>query len=169
MSLRNFLDDAQESLFRFESLQYYEIEEEKEFFQDYLKTGKIDIVVLKNWHEFITRKMSQGVIMERIRLVNLPLTDYTKCEIMVYLENIKHGEDIRIITEKEFNSFDIEQKDFWLTDDKIVIKMNYNLKGEYLGSDLAFDNDIKKYVNYKKLLINNSVLCKRFCKTKHLK
>ncbi len=94
--------------------------------------------------------------MERVRLVAEPLTEYAKNELIVHKKSKTFGDDIRIIKEKTFNTLNIKKEDFWLVDEKLVLKMNYSIIGEYLGFDII-ENDMDSYIKTKNLLLRSSV------------
>lgn len=57
--------------------------------------------------------------------------------------------------ENIFNTLHITREDFWLIDNKIVLKMNYSIGGEYKGFEVV-ENSISNYIEIKDLLIRNS-------------
>jgi hypothetical protein len=132
-------------VFRFESLQKYEVEDE-----DMSDEG------MREWWDFIIQKSGEGTLMQRVRLVIEPLTDYTRTELEIHKKSKDAGDDIRIIKGDIFNTLNINQEDFWLIDNKIVLKMNYSIHGEYTGFEVI-ESNIDKYLETKNLLIKNSI------------
>ena len=63
MDLYKYLRSANKSLFRFESLQEYKVDD------DGIEDGG-----MKEWWDFIALKTKSDVVMERVRLVIEPLT-----------------------------------------------------------------------------------------------
>jgi hypothetical protein len=145
MDLYQYLQSAKKSLFRFETLQEYKVEGDG-----------IDDDGMKEWWDFITLKTKSGVKMERVRLVIEPLTEYTKNELIVHKKSKTFGDDIRLMKEDSFRSLNINQEDFWLVDDVIVLKMNYGTGGEYLGFNVI-ESDVDHYIAIKNRLIENSI------------
>ncbi len=146
MELFDYLKSANKSLFRFESLQTYNVEGEDISDPD---EG------MEDWWDFIASKTKAGVTMQRVRLVTQPLTDYTKMELEVHKKSKTFGDDIRIIDEEKFKSLQIKQQDFWLIDDSVCLTMNYSASGEYLG--FTIENDVETYLKIKSSLLENSV------------
>lgn len=144
MDLYQYLQSANKSLFRFETLQEYKVDGDD-----------INDENMKEWWGFITSKTKQGVQMERVRLIVEPLTKYTEKELLLHKKSKTFGDDIRIIKEENFTSLNIEMKDFWLVDEKIVLRMNYSKDGEYLSFDII-ENDVDYYIKTKNLLLINS-------------
>lgn len=144
MDLYQHLQSAQKSLFRFETLQDYNVGDDG-----------FDDQGMKDWWDFITLKTKSGVKMERVKLVIEPLTEYTKSELIVHAKSKTFGDDIKTINEITFNKLSIPQEDFWLIDERLVLIMKYSESGEYLGFDIE-ESDIKKYITTKDILIKHS-------------
>jgi IMP cyclohydrolase len=132
MDLFEYLQSAAKSLFRWEALQEYRVDGDED---------------MTDWWDFIEGKIKTGVVMQRVRLIKLPLTDYTKKEIETHKLSAQKGDDIRYIfgtNQKEVHKF----QDFWMIDDKIVLLMQYSPEGEYKGFDIL-EGDIEEYINFK--------------------
>ncbi len=144
MDLYQYLQSAQKSLFRFETLQDYNVGDDG-----------LDDQGMKDWWDFIASKTNSEVKMERVRLIIEPLTEYTKRELIVHAKSKTFGDDIRTINEVTFNKLSIPLEDFWLIDEKLALIMKYSESGEYLGFDIE-ESDIKKYITTKDILIKHS-------------
>ena len=160
MDLDKWLDSAKKSIFRFEFLQEYKIKDEEDFDkrmdEQFLKTGEVDMSLMKEWHDFIRSKTSSGVEMRWVRLVVIPINFYTKLSLHIYRKRLEFGIDIMVITQENFDKLNIKVNDFYLIDDENVLLMNYDDKKDFLG--VTLDNkSLKKYLGYKKLLLENSV------------
>lgn len=141
MELMEYFEEAQKSLFRWEALQEYRVE------------GDDDPKELQEWWHFIENKTKNGVVMQRVRLVAYPLTDYTKKEIEVHKQSAKRGDDIRYVLEDDM--YDLEHMpDFWIVDNKTVLMMKYDMNGVYEGFNVA--KNIQKYLDFKKMVYSRS-------------
>lgn len=156
MDLQSYLASAKISLFRFEQLQDYDVANEKESIVYFKATGEVKDEIMKDWWEFIKSKTKSGVVMQRVRLVVEPYTDYTKMELVLHKKTSEHGDDIRIISEPDFKSLNIQLPDFWLIDMSLVLIMEYNSFGEYRGFKVQTDN-IKVFIDAKELLCKQSI------------
>ncbi len=145
MDLYQYLQSSKISLFRFESLQDYKVDGDG-----------IDDEGMKEWWDFIASKTENSVVMERVRLITEPLTEYTKNELVVHKKSKNFGDNIKIIKEEIFNTLNLKQEDFWLVDERVALKMKYSANGEYLGFDVI-ENDIDYYIKIKNLLLKNSI------------
>lgn len=76
----------------------------------------------------------QGVIVHRVHVIDLPLTDYLEYELAAYAENIRAGEQVFIAVRAWHPLLAILTQDFTLFDPgtagQAVTWMHYNPRGE---------------------------------------
>ena len=160
MDLGKELDNSTNEIFRFEALQEYfsdgSDELENEIKRQWKETSKIDMDLMKEWHDFIKKKHKKGVKFIWVRLVEFPLNDYTKLELYVFKKRVGYGIDIRVISKDKFEELKIDDKDFYLIDGKKVLLMNYGESNEYLGCESG-NEEIETYKKHSALLIANSM------------
>lgn len=158
MNLMDELEKSNKEIFRFEALQEYfsdgSNEVGNEINRQWRETGEIDMNLMKKWHEFIKKKVQNGVKFIWIRLVEFPLNEYTKSGLYIYKKRLEFGIDIRIITKEKFDKLGIDVKDFYFLDGKAIV-MNYGKSNEFIDCELS--EDTEKYREAKELLIKNSV------------
>jgi len=130
MELMDYLESARESLFRWEALQEYRVDDEDD---------------MDDWWSFLQKKSASGVVLQRVRMIRFPLNDYTKKELHVHAMSNMHGDDIRVIEDLEVRDC---LQDFWLVDDAVVISMKYGNGGEYLGFEVS-TVDIDTYRSFR--------------------
>lgn len=85
------------SWFRLETLQAYAVAEEREEYDAFLRTGRLDSPGDEEWQAMIRRHIGAGRTLQRVHVVEEPLSDYMRYEIAGYLRNQEAGEDIRLI------------------------------------------------------------------------
>ena len=144
--------------FRLELLQKYDVDEEKESLNEFLKTGKVlENKSNRDWANIIKNSLKRGAKMERVHIIKTPLSDYLKYEIEAYKLNIKAGEKISFVLKGDFDKVNkrIINQDFWLFDDKIVLTMNYNSHGKFKGFTELTKN-INKFIKFKNELLLKS-------------
>lgn len=153
MNLMDYLQSAKVSLFRWEALQYYSSDKESlEFFQT---TGGINRERMNGWWQFLALKKQEGVVLQRVRLVSHPMTQYVEMELLIHKESAKFGDEIFVIEKDELEKSSIQLPDFWIVDDKIVLTMKYGESGDWEGFDVV-DGDIQKYSDFKSFLLQES-------------
>ncbi len=164
MKMETFFNNFKKYAFRLEILQEYNVDEEKEDFVIFLRTGKVNKKINNRWHKIITAAKKRGAVIKRVHVVELPLSDYLKYEIQHYKLNCDKGEEIFIILKDEFENLKSKiNYDFWMFDDEIVLKINYDSKGRFLGFD-EIKNDIHCFKELKNNLLHKAIKLKEFIK-----
>lgn len=156
------LDEAfssfKKSAKRLELLQEYHIEDggEWEFFQKFQNGENCPLFEeLVEWNKMLSTWKSEGKTIERVRLIESPITDYLKYEIYTaYLPSEFAGQKVNFVSREEFDKLNKNNlnKDFWIFDDKYVFEMIYDEKGAFLDAKLVEGSAQKKlYENLKKV------------------
>src|SRR6266481_2023346 len=153
MDFSEYLQSAKASLFRFEYLQEFHMSEEQEVFRTYSTTGIVEIrPIMQDWWNFLEMKHRDGVHTQRVRLIRFPISKYLEWELYIHRQTIKHGDDIRSLTEDLLMPELEDLGDFWVIDDTIALKMNYDSTGKYLGFEKV---DVEPYIKAKEYLLRN--------------
>lgn len=136
------------SWFRLETLQAYDVEEEHESFAEFLRTGRLDSPGDVEWRGMIAGHVAAGRSLQRVHVVEEPLTDYVRYEIAEYVRNHEAGEDIRLlpVPAGEWPEGPPQGTDFWLLDDgqpsQSAWAMAYDDEGRFLGVEEVQDPDL---------------------------
>jgi hypothetical protein len=165
MNYDSYIKKAKKSIFRFEGLQDYSAEDGEDLINDYIKTGKLSFHPSDTkWWQYIRQKNQNGVITHRVRLVVIPMSNYTKWELAWLREVAEYsGEDVRVIEQAGFDKiFDKSLPDFYIVDDLYAFPMKYGPKGKFLGDEIVKDDELIKYLDYKKKLLAYSVPIKQW-------
>lgn len=140
--------DLTTSWFRLETLQVYNVDSEREQYQEFLRTGqRSDTSDGTEWREMIARHVAAGRSLRRVHVVEEPLTDYLRFEIAAYAFNHAAGEDIGLIpvSRGEWPEGLRRKTDFWLIDDgqpsETAWAMDYDDEGHWLGVELVQDTE----------------------------
>lgn len=152
------------SWFRLETLQTYDVEVEHESFAEFLRTGRLDSPGDVEWRAMIRRHVAAGRTLQRVHVVEEPLTDYVRYEIAEYVRNHEAGEDIRLlpVPAGEWSEDLPRATDFWLLDDQrpseTAWAMQYDDAGHWLGVEQVHDADlIDTYRKWRDTAIAHSV------------
>ncbi|WP_406023806.1 hypothetical protein OH802_28980 [Nocardioides sp. NBC_00850] len=136
------------SWFRLETLQAYDVEEEHESFAEFLRTGRLDSPGDVKWREMISGHVDAGRSLQRVHVIEEPLTDYVRYEIAEYVRNREAGEDIRLlpVPAGDWPEGLPQGTDFWLLDDgqssQSAWAMAYDNEGRFLGVEEVQDPDL---------------------------
>jgi len=151
------------SIFRLEMLQNYSVEYEKENWRNF-KLGKSPELneSMAEWCEIVQSAKARNCAFERVRVIDLPISDYIKFECQwAYNYTIPAGENITVIENseelKEFlQSTNLTILDFWLFSDNECYFMLYDLFGKFIGAAKNQKN-IKEYVAIKDKCLEKSI------------
>lgn len=153
MNLTEFdawFDRFERSVFRLETLQRYAVSGEDERLRAFREgTPRPERSVRNNpWLRRIALTTVAGKRWQRVHIVEHPLTEYLRYELVSYVESAATGEDIRIADLAAHPDLAPLNEDFWLFDDDTegayALLMRYDDEGHFLGYDHTTDPDILK-------------------------
>lgn len=134
--------------FRFECLPEYRVSSEVPAIDRYRSGRSRPEDFNSDWSEILVSAKKRDAVIERVRLLPVPMTEYFKFEYAWgYKYNSALGEKIGIINPSET---DITSKlgiflDFWLFDSKKVFLMSYDYIGRFLGVLECHSSDVAKF------------------------
>jgi hypothetical protein len=116
---------------RIETLDLYQVEEEKDNFTSYLAGAPLPPGGNADWASNIRACVTEGKYMGRVHVIPHALTPYLQFEIdWYYAVNGAAGEDIRFIFREDVP--DLVYTDTWLFDDETVLDLSYDPQGRLL-------------------------------------
>ncbi|MBT2488118.1 hypothetical protein J7E96_06165 [Streptomyces sp. ISL-96] len=140
-------DTFERTAFRLETLDEYDVEEEREEIARFLAGEGMGPEWTDNpWVRSMTDK---GKHVARVHVLQSPLTDYLRYELAAYPGNIKAGESIGIIDQTEQPVTGLPDHDFWLFDDTAVYRMHYTEAGAFIGGELLPPERLPEYQEYR--------------------
>ncbi|WP_372408890.1 DUF6879 family protein [Streptomyces luteireticuli] len=141
--------------FRLETLEEYDIEEEREEIARFIAGEDMGPEWADNpWVRSMTDK---GKHVSRVHVLRSPLTDYLRYELAAYPGNIKAGEEIGIVDLSEQTVTGLPDHDFWLFDDRDVYRMHYTEAGAFVGAELLPADRLPEYEGYRDQAITAAV------------
>src|SRR5712692_3371864 len=131
------------SAFRLETLPRYRVGGEDESIARFLAGEEPPPNERKGaWTDLIRSNMAAGKRMHRVHLIRGPLTDYLRWEIeWGYPPNVEAGEEIGILHVQDSDLPELGTEDFWLFDDELAVRMDYDSEGHWLGAAPLTDPD----------------------------
>ncbi|HUV42332.1 MAG TPA: hypothetical protein VMY36_00240 [Patescibacteria group bacterium] len=131
------------SALRVETLPVYHIEGgEWEEFQHYKEGIPTADSRHRAWIEDVRAWTRSGKEIKRIRVIPPTLAEYLRYELdWCFPQNWLAGEIIKAVSQRTYEQLvTAETKgDFWIFDQKHVLKMEYDKEGRYLGENLVSD------------------------------
>lgn len=128
-------ENVNQSWFRLETLQLYSVGYEDEGQAQFQRTGQVDETPTA-WQRMIRKHTEAGRRLQRVHIIEEPLTDYLRYELAIYALNHRAGEDIRLIPAPagRWPERLPRATDFWLFDDREVWDMHYDNAGRFLAA-----------------------------------
>ena len=149
--MQNYFNSFKKNAFRVETLQRYDVSEEQDAYNYFLWNWKLPEWICDDWCNIIKQAKARWATMQRVHLIQFPISQYLSFELEEYKNNIKAWEEIFYIP---FEKCPINiESDYWIFDDKIVLKMNYDNDGAFLNFEEI--KDVKPYLEIKKYLLKN--------------
>ena len=129
------------SAFRIEARDRYDVDDEREEFATFLEGKDLRTRTAETdpWLALVAAGKAAGRVIERVRIVGEPLTDYTRFEFAGYRDNIAAGEKVRVVPRTALEDTDQAwaSEDFWIFDERLVVVLHYDGDGRFLGADQA--------------------------------
>jgi len=155
--------DFKISAYRVETLPVYHIEGgEWEEFEQYRNGIPIEGFANQDWINELTIWKNSNKEIKRFRVIPPMLNEYLCYEFeWCYPRNWIAGEIIKVVDQKTYEKLIIPETegDFWMFDEKYVLKMEYDIKGYYIGERIISEQDaVSKYSESLSRLEQKSVL-----------
>lgn len=163
MTPAELFETIQESAFRLETLQFYELAEDEPRRQAFREGRPLPPRPGKTESMRLVRKaVASGKRVRRVHVVDLPLSEYIRYELAVYPENIAAGEDVRITPRTGHPGLRELSTDFWLfdaeTDKPAVVWFRYSPGGQILGRDFSDrTDDVRQACEQRDLAVAHSL------------
>lgn len=142
--LIRLMDASQKSAFRLEQLPQYLVPAEDQDLADW-RAGTLKTRTPENdaWLAELQEITTRGIRWYRVRVLDYPLCDYSRFELIGHRENDAAGQETLVADRAEHAELADLHQDFWLLDDEIAVRMIYDDEGHYLHPER--DDDVDKY------------------------
>ncbi|MFE4373906.1 DUF6879 family protein [Streptomyces sp. NPDC056835] len=125
--------------FRLEVRDRYDADYENESLRKFLAQEKDDLPWMQDWLTMIRDATSKGRRFTRVRVVSLPLTDYSRFGVWCSQFTNGAGEDIRYLTRDQANAENLPNHDYWLFDSNKLVRMHFDDSDAFLGGEVIED------------------------------
>lgn len=129
------------TVIRIETLQQYTVDEETQRIRAFLRGDPRPerSVRTSSWLARIATSTVAGKSWRRVHVVDVPLSDYLRYELVGYIESQACGEEIRIVERAPELAAAQAMGDFWLFDadspEAFAVEMHYGQEGRWLGAE----------------------------------
>jgi hypothetical protein len=115
----------------------YKSDNEAEALMQFVTGEPVDMAWFQNWLTMISRATEAGKRFSRVRVVTVPLTDYSRFGIFCSQYTNAAGEDIRYLVRDQ--AADLPDYDYWLFDSRLLVRMHFAPDETFLGGEVIDD------------------------------
>lgn len=153
--IARIFEQSTQSAFRLETLPQYLVPQEEDALAAW-RAGdrRLDTPETSPWLARIKASTDRGYRWYRVHVLDYPLTAYSEWELHGYQANVAAGEEVFVADRSEAPVLDELREDFWLLDDRVVIRMIYDADGRFLRPELA--DDIAPYLEMRSNALRHS-------------
>jgi hypothetical protein len=98
-----------------------------------------DLEYYENWLAMVRTSTAAGRRFARVRVVSLPLTDYSRFSLWVAERTVAAGDDIRYLARDEAKAAGLPSHDYWLFDSRTLARMHFGEDDRFLGAEIVED------------------------------
>ena len=91
----------------------------------------------KSWTDMIREITDEGKLVERVRVVSVPLSDYSRYSLWSAQTNNAAGEDIRFLARDHAEG--LPNYDYWLFDSRQLVWMHFDDEDRFVGAEIIDD------------------------------
>jgi hypothetical protein len=119
--------------FHLELKDTYNVAAEDEPFGKWQRGEPDDCAWHQDWLSFLRAVTAAGVQVQRVRVVGVPHTEYTRWGLDIARLNSEAGEDMRYLPRHLAKDIDFPGEDFWLLDDDRLVLSVFSADGRTGG------------------------------------
>jgi len=136
---RRLFHEFEQTAFRLETRERYYESAQLEQFLAGERSGRVevDLSYMSSWLELVAAQHAAGRQVERVRVVSLPPSDYTRYGLWLARHNIQAGEDIRYLPRDRAGG--LPDHDFWLLDSARLYAVRFGADDSLLGAEPVTD------------------------------
>jgi len=107
-----------------------------------------DLPWMQDWLMMVRSATANGKRFARVRVVSVPLTDYSRFGVWCAQFTNGAGEDIRYLERERADAVGVPEHDYWLFDSSTLVRMNFDDHDAFLGVELVEDPTVIVQHNY---------------------
>lgn len=126
----------------------YDAPYENESLAKFLAGEPDDLPWMQTWLDMLRVATSEGRRFARVRVVSLPLNDYSRFGVWCAQFTGEAGEDIRYLIRDDAQALPLPDYDYWLFDSSKLVKMYFDGRDVFLGGEVIDDPQEVVRANY---------------------
>ncbi|MFF0577961.1 DUF6879 family protein [Streptosporangium saharense] len=123
--------------FRLEPRERYNSPGEHEPLRRFLAGEPDDLAWNRPWLDLMAEHTAKGRFVHRVRVVSVPLSDYSRFGLWCAEHAIQAGEDIRYLNRAQAQ--DLPDVDYWLFDSTWAARLRFDEDDVLLGAEIVTD------------------------------
>ncbi|MEV6980603.1 DUF6879 family protein [Sphaerisporangium sp. NPDC051017] len=125
--------------FRLEVRESYNAPREVESFRRFRAGEPVDLSWAETWFNMIREATAEGRRFARVRVVSVPLSDYSRFGLWAAQRTSDAGEDIRYLPRDVAEQLGLPNHDYWLFDSRKLARMHFGEKDKFRGGEIITD------------------------------
>lgn len=125
--------------FRLEVRESYNAPREVESFRRFKAGEPVDLSWAETWFSMIRQATSEGQRFARVRVVSVPLSEYSRFGLWAARRTNEAGEDIRYLRRDLAEQLDLPNHDYWLFDSRKLVRMHFGEADKFQGGEVIAD------------------------------
>ncbi|HEU5472263.1 MAG TPA: hypothetical protein VFV67_16535 [Actinophytocola sp.] len=123
---RQLFHSFEHTAYRLEVRDAYNVSYEHESMRKFLAGEPDDRIWKRSWLDMVREATAAGRRFRRVRVVTLPLTDYSRFGLWGAQSNNAAGEDIRYLPRDKAEAIGLPNHDYWLFDSTKLLHMHFD-------------------------------------------
>ncbi len=117
----------------------YDAPYENESLAKFLAGEPDDLPWMQSWLDMLREATAEGRRFARVRLVSVPLNDYSRFGVWCAQFTNGAGEDIRYLERQQTEAENLPNHDYWLFDSSKLVRMHFDDGDRFLGGEIIED------------------------------
>ncbi len=123
--------------FRLEVRESYNAPREVESFRRFRTGEPVDMSWAESWFEMIRQATAEGRRFARVRVLSVPLSNYSRFGLWAAQFTVNAGEDIRYLRRDVAEQLDLPNHDYWLFDSRKLVRMHFGEQDKFQGGEIV--------------------------------
>ena len=128
-------EEFEHTAFRLEVRDRYADDEEAEPLRRFLAGESADDAWFMDFYRAVEEWTAAGKVIQRVRVVTEPHSDYTRFGLDLARLNVAAGEDIRYLPRPMARELGLPEHDYWLFDSRQLVILRFDGSDRLLGAE----------------------------------
>src|SRR5262249_10189016 len=111
----------------------------RESYRNFLAGEPYDLSWMQDWLAMVKGATEEGRRFTRVRVVDLPLSDYNLWSYVIAQHNITAGEDIRYLWAQRAREEGLPNYDYWWFESRKLLRIYFDGSDRFLGGEIIKD------------------------------